>query len=215
VKIGEGYSVALSPDGRWAATVPVDPTDRITFVPTGAGEARTVRFDGWSIGATVWHPDGRRLLIQAAQADHRPRLLVIDQNGGAPKPITDEAPGIHGAISPDGKWVAVASESGPGRILPFEGGESRSLPGIEAGDFIVRWSDDGLGLFVTRSTGLPARIEHVDIATGRKTLWKELMPSDRAGLVDLGYYLVSADGRSYAYSYRRNISTLYVGVGLR
>jgi hypothetical protein len=37
----------------------------------------------------------------------------------------------------------------------------------------------------------------------------------RAGLIDLGWFLISADGRSYVYSYRRNISTLYVGIGLR
>ena len=41
----------------------------------------------------------------------------------------------------------------------------------------------GRGLFVVRPSGLPARIERVDIATGHRTLWKELMPTDRAGLV--------------------------------
>ncbi len=215
VKIGEGYSQALSPDGRWAATVPVDKADRITFVPTGAGEARTVILNGLSVGAMSWHPDGRRLLVLAAEADHLPRLFVADQERGAAKPITEEAPGINGAISPDGKWVAVASLSGAGRIIPFEGGEARPLPGVGAGDFVLRWTEDGRGLFVTRSTGLPARIERVDVATGQRTLWKELLPTDRAGLVDVGRYFFSADGRSYVYSYRRNISTLYVGAGVR
>jgi Tol biopolymer transport system component len=215
VKIGAGYSVGLSPDGRWAATVPVDTPDRITFVPTGAGEARTVMLNGLSVGPASWHPDGRRLLVAAVETGHLPRLFVVDQERGAPKPITDEAPGIHGAISPDGRWVAVASLSSPGRIIPFDGGEARPLPGVGAGDFILRWSGDGRALFVKSSTGLPTRIERVDVATGQRTLAQELVPTDRAGLVDLGYELISADGRSYAYSYRRNTSTLYVGVGLR
>ena len=215
VKIGDGYSRALSPDGRWAATVPVDTSDRITFVPTGAGEARTVMYDRLSIGAVSWHPDGRRLLVAAVEAGHLPRLFVVDQERGAPQPITEEAPGINGSISPDGKWIAVATQSGPGRIIPFDGGEARPLPGVGAGDFVLRWSADDRGLFVIGSTGLPARIERVDVATGQRTLWKELMPTDRAGLVDIGFYLFSADGRSYVYSYRRNISALYVGVGLR
>jgi Tol biopolymer transport system component len=215
VKIGDGYSLALSPDGRWAATVPVDTTDRITFVPTGAGEARTVMLNGLSIGRASWHPDGRRLLVLAAGVGHLPRLFVVDQDRGAPRPLTQEAAGINGCISPDGKWAAVVSQSEPGRIIPFEGGEARPLPGVAAGDTILRVSDYGRGVFVLRPAGLPARIERVDVATGQRTLWKELSPSDRAGLVDLGYYHFSADGRSYVYSYRRNISALYVGVGLR
>jgi eukaryotic-like serine/threonine-protein kinase len=215
VKIGEGYSQGLSPDGRWAATVPLDKADRITFVPTGAGEARTLVLDGLSVGVTSWHPDGRRLLVAAAETGHLARLFVVDQERGAPKPITEEAPGINGSISPDGKWVAVASLSGPGRIVPFEGGEARPLPGVDAGDSVLRWAEDGRGLFVARRSGLPARIERVDVATGQRTVWKELLPIDRAGLVDVGRYFVSADGRSYVYSYRRNISTLYVGAGVR
>jgi len=215
VKIGEGYSLALSPDGRTAATVPLDASDRITFVPTGAGEARTVTLAGLSIGAASWHPDGRRLLVQAAEAGHRPRLFVIDQTGGTPRPLTDEEPGVFGEISPDGKWVAAVSPSGIGRIIPFDGGQARPLSSIAAGDILLRWSDDGRALFVARAAPLPARIERIDVATGQRTLWKELMPTDRAGLVDLGWFLTSADGRSYVYSYRRNISTLYVGVGLR
>jgi Tol biopolymer transport system component len=215
VKIGEGYSIALSPDGRTAATVPLDASDRITFVPTGAGEARTVTLSGLSIGAASWHPDGRRLLIQAAETGHLPRLFVIDQNGGAPRPLTEEEPGILGSISPDGKWVAAVSQPGVGRIIPFDGGQAHPLPAIAAGDIPLRWSDDGRVFFVARATPLPARIERIDVATGQRTPWRELMPTDRAGLVDLGWFLTSADGRSYVYSYRRNISTLYVGVGLR
>jgi len=215
VKLGEGYSLGLSPDGRWAATAPIEPADRITFVPTGAGEARTITLGGLAIGAASWHPDGRRLLVQLAEAGHRPRLCVIDQGGGTPKPVTDDEPAIHGAISPDGKWIAVGSLNSLGRIIPFDGGPSRPLPGVNAGDFILRVSDDGQAVFVTRPSGLPAKIERVDIVTGQHALWKELMPIDRAGLVDVGYFQISADGRSYVYSYRRNVSTLYVGTGVR
>jgi Tol biopolymer transport system component len=215
VKLGEGYSLGLSPDGRWAATVPVGTSDRITFVPTGTGEAKTVTLDGLSLVSASWHPDGHRVLIQGAEAGHRPRLYVIDQGGGAPKPISDDEPGIQGAISPDGKWIAVGSLSSPGRILPFDGGSPRPLPGVNAGDFILRFSDDGRSVFVLHPFGLPARIERVDVSTGQRSLWKELMPIDKAGLVDVGFFQFSADGRSYVYSYRRNISTLYVGTGVR
>jgi eukaryotic-like serine/threonine-protein kinase len=215
VKLGEGWSIALSLDGRWAATTPTNAQDEITFLPTGAGEARTLSLKGFVIGAGAWHPDGRRLLVWAGESGHVFRLYVIDRDAGAPRPLTGEEPQLTGAISPDGKWVAFVSESGPGRLIPFEGGEARPLPGVESKDTILRWSSDGLGVFVARSDSVPARIERVDVATGKRTLVKELIPADRAGLVDVGWILVSADGGSYVYSYRRNLAALYVGSATR
>jgi hypothetical protein len=106
----------LSADGRWAATVPADAPDRVTFVPTGTGEPKTVTFPGLSIGSGAWHPDGRRMVIQAATEKHLPRLVVIDRDGGAPRPITDEIAGVHGVVSPDGTWVAVGSPEVSGRL---------------------------------------------------------------------------------------------------
>lgn len=41
------------------------------------------------------------------------------------------------------------------------------------------------------------------------------MPADRAGLLDLGFVLLSADARAYVYSYRRVLSTLFLAEGLR
>ena len=209
VKLTEGSALGLSPDGRWAATVPSLDSDTIRIVPTGAGEPRSLRLPGLIVGGGVWHPDGHRMLIQAAEQEHLPRLYVVDQNGGAPKPITEEESTVFGVVSPDGKSVAVASRSKPGRIIPFEGGEARALPGLLTSDFLMRWSDDGQGIFV-HPRGVD-RIERIDVATGARTVVKEIDPADRAGLVDLGWFMVSGDGSAYVYSYRRNLGALYVG----
>ena len=215
VKLGEGVSQALSPDGRWAATSPVGNTDRINFVPTGAGETRTIHFPGLIVGPVEWNPDGKRLLVQASEPDHFPRLFVTDMAGGAPKPLTGEEAQIFGVVSPDGKWVAATSASGAPRLISFEGGEARPLPWLDAKDLLLRWSSDGRGLYVARPEADPPRLERVDIDTGKRTLVAALDPADKAGLVDLGYFLISADGRSYVYSYRRNLAALYVGTGVR
>jgi hypothetical protein len=50
--------------------------------------------------------------------------------------------------------------------------------------------------------------------TGQKKLWKQLMPSDPAG-VNLVFPILAADGKSYVYSYRRILSDLYLVEGLR
>lgn len=215
VKLGEGVSLALSPDGRWAATSPVGNNDEIDFVPTGAGETRTIHFPGLIVGGAAWHPDGRRLLLRASKPDHLPRLYVTDMAGATPKPLTDEEAQIFGTVSPDGKWVATLSASGAARLIPFEGGEAKPLPWLDARDYLLRWSSDGRGLFVARPEAAPPRLERVDVDTGKRTVVAKLDPADKAGLVDLGYFLISADGRSYVYSYRRNLAALYVGTGVR
>jgi hypothetical protein len=55
----------------------------------------------------------------------------------------------------------------------------------------------------------------MDRETGRREPWKELMPSDSAGLLAIFGAYFSADGRSYAYTYARNLSDLYLVEGVR
>jgi hypothetical protein len=85
-----------------------------------------------------------------------------------------------------------------------------SIPGLEPEDTPARWSADGRFLYVYRREALPARVFRLEIATGRKELWKELMPADGAGVVDLSPVLPAPDGLSYVYGYLRTLSDLYL-----
>jgi hypothetical protein len=55
----------------------------------------------------------------------------------------------------------------------------------------------------------------VDIATGRRDLWKEIAPADLAGVQSIPVIRFSADEKSYAYSVGRILSDLYVVDGLK
>jgi hypothetical protein len=55
-------------------------------------------------------------------------------------------------------------------------------------------------LFVARGGGIPGRIERFELATGRKELWKTLVPPNPAGAYYLGPISVTRDGRFWAYS---------------
>ncbi len=55
----------------------------------------------------------------------------------------------------------------------------------------------------------------LDIRTGKKELWKELMPPDPAGVMTVSPVNVTPDWKSYAYSYQRSLADLYVVEGLR
>jgi serine/threonine protein kinase len=58
-------------------------------------------------------------------------------------------------------------------------------------------------------------VTHRDLDTGRRELWKQIMPADRTGVVAIRGILPTPDGRAYAYSYLRALSELYVVEGLK
>ena len=70
-------------------------------------------------------------------------------------------------------------------------------------------------LYVYRPGELPAKVYRLNLATGRKQLWKELMPPDPAGVYFIRPPHFSQDGNAYAYSYARLLSDLYVMDGVQ
>jgi hypothetical protein len=217
VRLGEGYAAALSPDGQWALASSEIELDRIDIVPRGPGEPRTLRLPGYQMGTAAWFPDGGRLLISASEEGHLPRLYVVEAGGATPKPkaVSPEGVGFATTLSPDGKLAATTLSGGPAVIVPVEGGDPRPVPGSVTGDLPSIWSSDGRALFVVVPAAPGSRIDRIDIATGKRTTERTLIPADKAGLLDTGFVLLSADARSYVYSYRRILSTLYQVDGLR
>jgi hypothetical protein len=55
----------------------------------------------------------------------------------------------------------------------------------------------------------------MDPATGREEKWRDLLPADATGLNAIFQAQVTADGRAWAYSYYRLLSTLFVASGIR
>jgi len=53
------------------------------------------------------------------------------------------------------------------------------------------------------------------VKTGKETLLFRIEPVDPAGVEELGFTLASADGKAYAYTLHRTLSTLFVVNGLR
>jgi hypothetical protein len=56
----------------------------------------------------------------------------------------------------------------------------------------------------------------VELATGSRTLWKTLAPSDTVGVEDMRETLViTPDAQAYCYSYMRRLGGLFVAEGLK
>lgn len=89
------------------------------------------------------------------------------------------------------------------------------MPRTTPDDVPIRWTADGKAILVRCVSAVPSSVERVDMATGEGAPWLELLPPDPAGVQGIGPIQMSADGRSYVYSYRRRLDHLYVASGLR
>jgi len=71
-------------------------------------------------------------------------------------------------------------------------------------------------VFLQADNLFPVKILKFDLETARAETWRTFGPGDMAGVGrNNGYIALSADGRSYCYSYLRVLSTLFVVEGLK
>ena len=216
VRLGDGQSLALSPDGRWALSSRGDNQTDLFLLPTGPGEPKPLDGHGIVHSAAHWFPDGTRFLFSGTESNHGVRLYVQDVNSNKIEAISPEGTnGLSFALSPDGQLVAAVGPDEKGYLFPVASGEPKPIPGLLAGEAPVAWSADGHSLYIYRGGELPAKIYKLDIANGSRTLWKQLMPPDPAGVEYVGPILPSPDGTAYAYGYRRLLSDLYLVEGLK
>ena len=59
------------------------------------------------------------------------------------------------------------------------------------------------------------KVYRLGVDSGQRELWKEIVPSDPAGIEFIGPILMTPDASSYFYTYQRRSSDLYVVDGLR
>jgi hypothetical protein len=106
----------------------------------------------------------------------------------------------------------VASTGPDGRIYlyPTAGGDPLVVHGAEPGEVPTGWSGDGKLLYVYRFGEIPARVFQVNVATGERKFWKQLVPADSAGIDTIRGIELAVDGKSYVYGYIRTLSDLYL-----
>jgi Tol biopolymer transport system component len=220
IRLGDGVGGVLSPDQQCVAVCVRGERPRLRLIPIGAGEERDVATGDVVPSGLQWYfPDGRRLMFSGQRGAGENQFFAVPVEGGTPQPIATPSwmnwIGEH-PISPDGRWVAaVARENLVNCILPAGGGPYRSIPGLAGGEVVLGWTEDSRGLYVFERGEVPARIYRLDVATGRRQLWRELGPADRAGVALILFALIAPDGRSYAYYFERSQTDLYLVTGLK
>lgn len=215
VRLGDGYGVGRSPDGKWVISILSNPS-QIVLLPTGAGQVKPLeRFsiEQYGHGAS-WLPDGRSIVFIGKEREHAQRSYVQSLDGGGPRPVTPE--GIAGfLVSPDGKFLVARDRSNKQALYPLSGGEPRSIPGLEDTDRVTRWSADGDSLYVYHDRELPLKIFRLNLSTGHRELLREITPADPAGRLGSVNVLLTPDGKGYVYAFTRHLSDLYLVKGLK
>ena len=208
IRLGEGRALALSPDNKWALALQERSPTQLALLPTGGGAATELPnpgFKEYHYGS--WFPDGRRILFTALEVGENSflRSYVQDIVTGAVHPLTEEGT-IALRVSPDGKKLVVRDPYGSFYIRPVDGGTSETLiNGIEPRDEPIQWSADGRALYVREAGDFATKLDRVDVASGRRRLWQEIVPPNPIGLVGLeakpGGIIITPDGKVCVYTY--------------
>ena len=212
VRLGTGGALAFSPDGKWALTM-ARSRQELALLPVGVGRPRTIplpaNFDRFEAG--IWLRDGR-LLVSAIEHGHDPCLYVLPI-GGQPHAISPEGLVSRPVISPDGRQVLI-SINDKTVMLNVDGGEPVPVVAIEADESPVDGPPRPVRA-LSRSRDLSTSVSKVNLKTGTRTVWKTLAPADLAGMERRYGLQISADEKTYAYAYARQLGELYLVAGLR
>jgi Tol biopolymer transport system component len=214
VRLGSGGFPALSPDGKWVAALNNGSPQQLELLPVGAGQPRQLTHDSLEHVRVGWVPNGQALVFEASEPNHPPRTYFFSLEDSTSRPITPE--GTTGTlVSPDSKTLLARAPDGKRWIYPLQGGDPHPLAATLSGaETPMDWEPDGKSLLVVQH-GNPAVVWRLFLnSTGREQV-RSFAPSDAAGIVSVGGPRFSADRKSYAYTYFRVLSDLYVVDGLK
>jgi hypothetical protein len=211
IKLGDGELAKFSPDGKSVGVAVPGQPNHFLLLPTGVGEAKDIPASGLDVLQRVgFLPDGRVFMV-GSEPGHGIRCFIRALEGGPMKVATGEGV-LECRSSPDSRQLAVY-QNGDLWVYDIETAKGYAVPSAE--HFLpIRWLDNHTILAAPLGE-IPAHVFQIDAVTGKKTLFRELEPTDRAGVYQLTSLASSPDGKTIAYSYHQAIYDLYVVEGLK
>ena len=156
--------------------------------------------DQIALGKCAQRASGADGLMNRGHGSHQPAPFVIKHVESLQRVL---------AWRPDARSAVYRLAPGGAIAAP------EALPSSSEADVPVRWSADGRGILVYRPGQVPAQVDRIDLATGRREMVRTMAPPDRTGLVSLDPVLMTPDHASYAYTYIRVLSTLFTVEGVK
>jgi hypothetical protein len=216
VPIGDGVGAALSPDGT---LVLASTGEHFQVFRTGAGEMMTLSIGNLTrVADGAWLGDSKHIVF-TGYSDDMPRGYIQEIPAGHPRPITPEGVVLAGKAAVRDESSVLGRAGDAWMLFPIDGGNAPSAPALTPRDIPLQWSHNGKYLYTVGSVEGARRaavdVFRVAVATGDRTHWRTLEPSDPVGVEDMRETLtITPDAESYCYSYMRRLGDLFVVVGL-
>ncbi|MGA3092251.1 MAG: protein kinase [Terriglobales bacterium] len=215
VRIGEGASLAVSPDAKWVITQPAK-GGPLSLVPTGAGEVRQLTHDNVSYQFVEWLAGDKELLATGIEPGRGVRDYLIELGSGNSKAITPE--GVAGAWpSPDGRRTVVVTSDGKWGVWPIDGNGLRPIPGLDASYRVRGWLPDGESVYAV-AMQKPEDLRNVyriNVTTGKMDPWQTFGQGLAAGAQSAGGRYYAGSAGAYAYLYTQKLSQVYAVRGMK
>jgi dipeptidyl aminopeptidase/acylaminoacyl peptidase len=215
VRLASGFGGGVSPDKKWMLGGTEDRT-RLELVALGPGESRRL-VDG-DLGRLVtgaWLPDGSGVVVFAARAGQDMRAYAVDVGSARARLIRGTVDWVAGGfVSRDGGRAVMRDGKTAAPILvALDSGESTPVTGAQSGDNFFWFGADRRTLYATAMGAAPLQVDAIDLQTGARRPFRTLMPDEPSGVVAITQLVMTPDASAFAYSYYRNLSTLYVVEG--
>ena len=217
VRLGDGTPADVSPDGASVLALVQSDPPRMMIYPTGAGAPRDIsdpEFVSYDAIAIRFTADGRGVVYSGTKKGKSSQGYLMDLASGVARPVTPEGTDAVFA-SPDGRDVVARDADGRFQRYPLDGGPPTPVPALDRDDVILGFRRDGRSLLVLQGWDAPGRVESVELATGRRTLLREIAPDNMVGAIALCGVDFSEDEQSYVYSICRSVGTLFLVAGAR
>jgi WD40 repeat protein len=208
VRVGDGFAMAISPDGNWAVTMTDGNQASLNLAPLTPGQPRTLSGHGLRYDWVRFFPGGKRLLAGGSLAGGPMRLFTQALDGSRPEPLHTNVYLVRPAISQDGSQIAGVDHEQRLVVLPVAGGEPRVIA-TGFSPLVLAWGRQGKSL-LAQLNSVSAELLRVDLETGRYKPWKELTPVDSMGVSGIGAGVLSEDERTFVYSFACDLSELFV-----
>jgi eukaryotic-like serine/threonine-protein kinase len=190
-------SPTFFPDGTRIVYGTSDPWDTWE-VPVLGGEPRLILRNASSL---TWIEGGKRLLFSEIKSGLHMGVVTTDEARGQSRdvyvPVGDRSMAHHSYLSPDGRWVLVASQMDKTadrvqcRVVPFDGSGGEQLVGPAGATCTTgAWSPDGNWIYMSTNQG------------GRFHIWRQRFPGGEPEQVTFGPteeegIAMARDGRSF------------------
>jgi serine/threonine protein kinase/Tol biopolymer transport system component len=214
VRLGQGQGLDFSPDMKWVlASLSLRVPRELFLIPLGPGEPQQITKDAIDHDDARFLPNGKGVVFTGVEPGHKPRIYTQEIGGDSPHAISPE--GVRGVVpTADGKFVFGFADAVA--LYPIDDqGAPRPIRGMHLDDSMASVSPDGRSVLVVSVTRNSMNVFRLDLASGRRVLFKKIGPADPTGIAFTIGGAFTPDGKYYAYCYGRVLDELYAVDGMR